>query len=1208
MRLRITVICLLLLASVAFAQGDRGTITGTIADPAGAVVAAAPLEARNTENGAVYQAASSATGNFTLSQLPTGTYELSVNVSGFKKYVRQNIALGVAQVLRLDIALEVGATTDSVTVTETAPMLKTESGELSHNVTSQSLDELPVLGIGSAGSASGEGIRNPLAVTQLIPGATFSGSGNLTRVNGAQGNTNAIRIEGQDATNGYLNGFSAQTQPSVDAIQEISIQTSNYSAEFGQVGGGLFNMTMKSGSNQFHGTAYDYFVNEIFNAGQPFTNDPNRPGNLIRAVQRRNDYGVTFGGPVWIPKLYNGHNRTFFFFNFEQYRETQVINNQFLTIPIQAYRDGDFSQAKPPNPRTLATDPLGRAIIEGTIYDPATQRLAPNGQTVRDPFPNNKIDPKNFDPVSAKIQSMIPAPTVTVALVNNGVYPFLSPRLTYIPAFKIDHSLSAKAKLSFYWSQISYDNPRSITGGQADGLPLPISATKSFKIVSQTDRLNFDYSLSPTLLLHMGAGFVDHRSDTLAALLDYNALTGIGLKGVPINRTFPKFTGMSGTRGGVSQLGPNDGAIGRAVLPTANTSLTWVKNNHTFKMGAEMRLEGFIGIIYTNTTGAFAFTADQTGLPSTNGQNLGGGTVGFNYASFMLGSVGTLSLSEPPDFRVGKQQWGFFGQDSWKITRKLTLDYGIRYDYSGYFREQYGRLPNFSSTLPNPTAGNLPGAVLFEGSGPGHCNCDLAHVYPYAFGPRLGVAYQVNPKTVVRAGFGIVYTGTGDASGVTGAFSISNPITNPAFGDPAMLLRDGITLPHDQYKFPNFDPGQFPKLSSLTSPPVFYDQNAGRPARQYQWSIGVQREIARNLAVEASYVANRGVWWNSPGLININAITPERLAAFGLNVNSATDRALLAARLDSATAAQRGFSKGPYAAFPLSSTVAQALRPFPQFGTLNTWWSPLGKTWYDSLQVKGTKRFSHGLQFASAFTWQKQLATGSPNVPNVGGTGGSVNDVFNRDQNKYLSQYDQPFLFNASVTYTVPKMNFNWGTAGKALSWGARDWTLGTFLSYGSGMPILAPASNNALATSLFRGTFANRVPDQPLFTADLNCHCFDPNTTFVLNPKAWVDPAAGQFSTSAAYYSDYRLQRRPQENFNVGRTFRIRERASFNIRMEFTNVFNRTQVGNPTSINAGAAQTKGANGLNNGGFGWINTSSVAFPPRSGTIVGRFTF
>ena len=488
-------------------------------------------------------------------------------------------------------------------------------------------------------------------------------------------------------------------------------------------------------------------------------------------------------------------------------------------------------------------------------------------------------------------------------------------------------------------------------------------------------------------------------------------------------------------------------------------------------------------------------------------------------------------------------------------------------------------------------------------TGPNRCGCNFANNYPLALGPRLGVAYQINSKTVFRAGFGIVYTGTGDVNGATGAFSVSNAFSNPQFGDPFMQLQDGITVPPSQYAWPNFDPGQFPKGTSLTSPNVFYDQNAGRPARQYQWSAGLQREILKDLVVEASYVANRGVWWNSASLININAITPQILANYGLNLNNAADLKILTSNLNSANAGSFQ-NQVPYAGFPTTSTVAQSLRPYPQFGNLTTWWSPLGKTWYDSLQAKATKRFSHGLTVTSVFTWQKQLAMGSANAPTVGSSVGAVNDVFNRAQNKYLSQYDQPFLFNLSATYTVPKVGSN-----KIVSWAARDWTVGAFLAYSSGMPILAPAAQNALANVLFRGTYANRVPGVPLFTKDLNCHCIDPNKDFVLNPAAWTDPPAGQFGTSAAYYDDYRYQRRPVENFNLGRTFRIREGMTFNVRAEFTNIFNRTEMGNPTSVNAKATQTtQAATGKPTAGFGYINSSSVAGQPRAGTIVARFQF
>lgn len=1192
-----TLVCLLSLAI--YGQTDRGTITGAVADPAGAVVPNAPIELKNSATGAIYQVESSATGNYTLAQIPTGTYEMSVAVSGFKRFVRQNIALGVAQTLRLDITLEVGLASESVTVTDEVTLLKTESGELSHNVATSAINQLPVLAIGNQAGSSA--IRNPASVVVLIPGVYHEANANL-KVNGSPANTATYRIEGQDASNGYVPGRPQQVQPSVDAIQEVAIQTSNFAAEYGQVGGGLFNYTMKSGTNQFHGSVYDYFVNEAFNAGTPFTSGPK---GLLRPVERRNDYGYTFGGPIWIPKVYNGHDKSFFFFNLEEFREFKNINNQQITVPTAAYRSGDFRGAL--TGRTLATDPLGRSIQEGTIYDPLTQRAAPNGQLIRDPFANNTIPLAQFDPVSAKIQNLIPLPTNSTARVNNGIYPYVSDRLSRIPSIKLDHNLSTKDKLSFYFSQTSTASQYSNTTGSADGLPPLISAAIGTFITSHLYRLNYDRTLTPSLLLHMGAGYQDNYFSDNVEVLNYDSEKELGLRGATVKRMFPAIQGASNAQGGVKNLGPNGNRNIYYQKPTANLSLTWVKDNHTYKFGSELRIEGVPTLLYTATNGVFQFSADQSGLPSTQGQNIQGGVVGAPYASFLLGSVQTANIANPPQARVGQTAWGFFAQDTWKVSRKLTLDYGLRYDYQGYPKEQYGRYPNFSPLTPNPSASNRMGAVIFEGDGPGRCGCNFAKVYPFAFGPRLGAAYQINSKTVLRAGWGVVFSGTPTNNQTTTAISVPNPVTTAAFGQPVMTLRDGITIPASPW--PNLDPGQYPPAGTTTAPRMWVDQNAGRPARQIQWSIGLQREIIKDLVVEASYVGNRGVWWTAPGLLDVNANRPDQLLKnFGVDTNSAADRTLLAARVDSATAVARGFNRLPYASFPVGSTVAQALRPYPQFGTIIALWSPIGNTWYDSLQVKINKRFSRGLSLTSVYTWQRQLATAPDIAPTAATTGGqATNDVFNRANNKYLSGFDQPQIFNISANYTVPIFRFGKNMSSKVLSWGVRDWTLGVFVNYSSGLPIQSPAAQNQLATLLFRGTFANRVSGQPLFTQDLNCHCFDPNKEFVLNPAAWSQPAAGQWGTSTAYYTDYRFQRRPVENMAFGRTFRVKERANLNIRLEFNNIFNRTYPVNPVSANAQATQTI-TNGKTSAGFGWINTSSVLNPPRNGTLVARFQF
>lgn len=1234
--MRLTRVACLLLCAVlaALAQSDRGTITGTVSDPAGAVVANAPIEARNRATGGVYTGATSETGNYTLTQLPAGTYDLSVSVPGFKRFLREGLTVQVAQTYRIDIALEVGSSAESVTVTADAPLLKTESGELSHVVTASSMNTLPILGIG-AGQAGSAGIRNPNAVARLIPGTYWAPNSNL-RVNGAVMNTQSYRIEGQEAMNTGTAGTPAQNQPSVDAIEEMAIQTSNFAAEFGQVGGGYFNITMKSGTNQYHGSAYDYFVNEALNAGTPFT-DNGRGGNQ-RPKQRRNDYGFTMGGPVWLPRIYDGHDKTFFFVNFEQFREKQIIttNNLRVTVPTQAYRSGDFTTAL--TNRTFPTpDPLGNEMREGMIYDPNTTQTV-NGRQVRTQFPGNIIPATRFDPVAVNILKFVPLPQGPFASSLNQNYfsPVPSERVVSIPSVKIDQNIGSKGKLSFFWQRTMQDSALSIPFGQIDGLPGPATTAIGTFIRSPLYRLNYDHTLTPTVLLHLGAGWRETEFDVPSVTgegkrTNFDAEKELGLKGgVPGSNFFGTFTGLEATvsgRGGMKNIGSQAGTVNYTRSPTFNASLSWVKGNHTYKFGSEFRTEGYPALGRSGTEGTYNFSGAQTGQPFQNTNAPGANfNVGFPFASFMLGLVNQVSISNPVFPRIGKKQFGVYAQDSWKITRKLTMDYGIRYDYSTYLQEQYGRGRLFGPQVIHPRFG-IKGAAIFEGHGPNRCGCTLANNYPYGLAPRLGMAYQITSKTVFRAGFGIVYAGTPGSNNATGGYASSTATTDaPAFGFPVTTLSQGILDSQRPPAWPSYDAGELPVgTGTPNTGPSLLDQNAGRPARQYQWSVSVQREITPDLVVEASYVANRGIWWPAPGLIDLNAISFERLAAFGLDLERAEDRTLLTSFLNSAVAAQRGFNLPPYPQFPLGQTVAQALRPYPQFTNIARYWPPLGKTWYDSLQVKVTKRLSSGLSFTSNFTWSRNLAMGAEREVNFGtDPSGPSHDVFNRRNSKHISGFDIPFQFILSLQYQTPRVDLGNAILNYVLS----DWTYSTLLQYQAGLPLAVPNAQGVTVNNfVFQTTVADRVPGQPLFSTnwvdkdgkqrtdelDLNCHCFDPQRTLALNPNAWVNPPAGRFGSSALYYTDYRSQRRPIENMAFGRTFRFGEKVNLNIRAEFANIFNRTFWNDPANLNNFTVlpARDPATGVYTNGFGRLppeSSTAVNTAPRNGTIVARIQF
>jgi hypothetical protein len=1211
---RLAIALLLLTFTYAVFGQTGGTITGLISDPAGAVVANAPVEAKNTATGVVLSAATSATGNYVFGAVPAGTYEINATVPGFKKYTRTGITVQQLQTTRVDIALEIGASTESVTVSADVSLLKTETGDVSHNVTTQLQDELPMGQIGT--------IRLSTNAVYLTPGVNGTAGG--MSINGSPSASERIRIDGLDATYTLGNVYYSFGAPSVDSLSEVAIQTSNYAAEFGQSTGAVLSYTMKSGTNQFHGSVYDYWTNEAFNAYGAYSHTRNK--------SRINDRGGTAGGPVWIPKVYNGKDRTFFFFSYETRPTTNTTSNNQLTVPTAAYRTGDFSAATlATGNKVLATDPLNRNIIQNSIYNPLSQRpvSATDSRLIRDPFVNNTIPIGQLDPVALKVQALIPQPQGTNAngLIQNFINPYTVTSKYYIPSIKIDHSLSSKIKVSYNWGETVMKTPGPPTNPTVDGFPTLLSNFLPTDWPTYSHRLNYDQTLTPTLLLHLGGAFVKSSLSMPAAVRGYDATKELGLKGPFTPLEFPVFTAMTGANstGGSSNLGVSGGIDGEQITleekTNFNANLTWVKNNHTFKFGGEAGIEGYPNSNFLNTNGVFNFSAAETGLPYLNATNPPGtsSTIGLPYASFLLGAVNNYNVSVPAVAKLGKHQLGFYFQDSWKVTRKLTLDLGLRYDYSTAGKEQYGRYGFFDPSVINTQDGGRLGGVTYGAT----CGCgnNFFNSYKLGFGPRLGVAYQLTPKTVLRGGVALLIGTTADNGIQTRSVTSTNPQFANLFAQPTMTLATGVPLTAAQIVWPNFDPSHFPVVSPLTpgapgaAPGQWIDKNAGYPSKSYQWSFGVQREIIRNLVVDVAYVANRGVWLPSSGAVNYNANTPQSLLAAGIDITTAAGRAILSAPINTAAAGPFQ-NKLPYTGF--TGTVAQSLRPYPQFNTASTaLWAPLGDNWYESLQLKVIKRLSHGLDVSYNFTWSKTLTNGIE---------GQENDIFNRATNKFLSGSDRPLVSNINITYTVPAAPW---ADNKILRYALRDWTAGALLTYASGTPILVPTSSNNLNTSYFLPTssYLNRVPGEPLFLQDLNCHCFDPTKTLVLNPAAWASSAPGTYSSSAAYYSDYRYQRKPTENFNVGRTFRIRESMSFSVRAEFTNIFNRTVLPNPnpgsglgaispltapTCYASGVSGPTGACSATSGGyasgFGFEQTSNITAGVRTGQIVARFRF
>jgi hypothetical protein len=1013
-------------------------------------------------------------------------------------------------------------------------------------------------------------------------------------VNGLQASTFRVQVEGQDATSQNDIGWtSTVSQPSVDMIQEFSLQTSNFAAEFGQIGGGMYNFTTRSGTNDLHGTGYEYLTNEDLNGSRPFT--------YANPRSRKNDFGGTVGGPVWIPKIYNGRNKTFFFFNYEIYRNTVNTAGNFITLPTAAMRTGDFSQLL--TGKTLGSDPLNRSIVENTIYDPATVQSV-GGQLVTNPFPGNIIPQSRIDPVAAKIQALIPTPTNS-GLTNNWAQLAGNYKRQMIPAFKIDEILPDNSKVSFYFSKQTTDQLTS-----PDGLPDSITAVRVQAIYGTTARLNYDRSITPTLLFHAGAGVQRfHNPDSSPpSVLDYDAAGQLGFIGSATSPGgFPRINGLTGAALGAGSsvnFGPSNANSYFDTALTGSASVSYVRNSHSYKLGGEWRLNSWSDRNSRGSQGILNFSAAETGLPYLQSTNVGGGTVGFPYASFLLGLADTASVNAVQDPQWRKQAWGLFIQDTWKITRKLTLDYGLRWDLQSQGHEIHYRTSMFGPTTPNPAAGNLPGALIYEGYGAGRCNCQFTKTYRYAIGPRIGAAYQIDSKTVLRGGFGVSY------GQVPTYFYITNgallgvgfnqvAFTSPSFGTAGAVVKNGLQYDHAQLYTASLDPGLVPTPGQLNSPNYYLDPNGARPPRIAQWSIGLQRQVTNDLLAEAAYVGNRGAWISQPSaifatntLINLNAINPATLAAKGIDPATTVGQQLLLSTFASGTPQKNGFNL-PYAGYPMSASLAQSLRPYPQFGAITPVWVPLGDSWYNSMQFKLTKRYSHGLTVASAFTWSKAEAN----------PGGTVNNVFNRSVNKSITNFDQPFIFNVGYTYETPKLSQN-----RLVRIAVAGWTFGGLLEYASGAPIPSPTASTNQSSLFFQSTLMNRVAGVPLFVKDLNCHCIDPYKDFVLNPAAWTNPASGTWGTAAPYYSDFRYERRPTEQMSLGRMFHIREKMSLQVRAEFFNVFNRTYLANPSLTVPTQPQARNGAGQPTSGWGYINPTSLYSQPRNGQLVARFTF
>ena len=674
---------LLLAPSVLFGQ-DRGAITGNVSDSSGGVLQGAPITVLNAAKGVSLKSASSSAGEFYVGDLLPGVYDVTVQVPGFQTATRTGIEIRVGQVARVDFQLQVGSIDQKVEVSAQGELLNTATSDLGTTVSRDLIQNLPIQ-VGGA-------VRDPLAFARLTPGFTGSTANSAVEyttfytINGGQMGATKIMVDGAD-----VELSSPQTQfstgVSVEAVEEFKVMSSSFAAEYGRSTGGIINLTLKTGTNSFHGSAYEYLRNDVFDARGFFNPD--------RTVNRQNDFGGLLSGPVFIPKVYNGKDRTFFTFAYEGFRFRQGALNQSWTYPINDFRQGDFSKL---------VDDTGKQI---PIYDPLTTKLLPDGTVQRQPFPGNIIPASRIDPVAAKITALIPPLQYPDRLTNNILSQEQLSTNTGIYTMRGDHTLTSRQRLTGTFSQSDEQDFDNWSFG-----PLGPSGLAHQRMTYA--RAGHDFVISPTLLNHILVGFSRRwRQESPTYLGDYP--TQLGLKGVA-DQNFPVVYISGYSSPGVATFGGDLWHLFRAIDNSFqwNEAVTLVRGKHTFKFGTEGRRQEFNVNDLSAHSGGFSFDTGPTELPGASGRT------GDGFASFLLGGVSSgnfnyLGTQSAHRFRT----LSFFAQDDFRVSQKLTLNLGLRWDRFSPLSDPTGRLSSFDPNTPNPGAGGIPGAMIYAGNGAG---------------------------------------------------------------------------------------------------------------------------------------------------------------------------------------------------------------------------------------------------------------------------------------------------------------------------------------------------------------------------------------------------------------------------------------------------------------------------------------------------------
>jgi len=1102
--LSLAVVCSFAISPL-FSQSFTGAILGTIRDTTGGVIPTAAVVIVNTGTNLRTEVHSDEHGYYIAPLLQPGSYRVEVSSSGFKKYVQEGIILQVNQQARVDVALAVGEVTESVMVSADAVTLETTTSGIGKVVDNRRIVDLPL------------NTRNVYSLVFLTPGLAGTVGNNYGdmrySVNGARVRTMDTLIDGVTATHATVTGGSGiSVFPSVDAIEEFKVMGSNYPAEFGRSQGNVLNVIFKSGTNQIHGSAYEFLRNSVLDSNNFFDN---RIGRKLSSF-KRSQFGGTISGPI-------KSDKTFFMGAYEGLRSNNFANRVF-TVPTELERRGDFT-------RTFAAN--GQQI---RVFDPFSTRPNPAGGFIRDQFPNNTIPASRFDPVAVNVIKFYPqSNTVGNPVTNQNNYSQSGTARQNLDQFDVraDHNISPTQKFFARYSHRTYENDPLIS--------FPQDLTVAEGRVIEQDRVrgavaDYTNTLSPNTILTVRLGF----ARTLY-VFDNQALgflpSSLGLPAsidAAVDRQmFPSF-GASNFVG----LGGNDHRWNAFMSYTALANLTKIQGAHTWKAGFEGRLMR-VNVWEARSSGSFSFGAGMTQGPNPNQASA---TAGFSMASFLLGSGSGGNLIQNWK-NVASQNFYLAGyiQDDWRVTRKLTLNLGLRYDIETPRTERYNRMNYFDPFAPSPLARRVPqypnlrGGVVFVG-----VDGNSRHQFDWDrnnWAPRLGLAYQATPKTVLRAAYGHFFGASPHmAHGTVGPFGFRTE-------NPWVTSLDGIT-PFNLLRNPypqGFRPSPGAAEGLLTQAGANLQGVLRDTVTPYtmQWNLNIQRELPSGTVLEVAYVANRGLQLSRSapeGGMDLNQLDPA-LMSLGSQLNQLVDNPFFGIVNNGVLISQR-------------ISRAQSLRPFPQFTTVTPMSISGASSTYHSLQATATKRFSHGLQFEGSYTWSKNIDEGD-----------SHQDSYNTRADRSLTSIDLAHRFVMSFIYELPfGRGRRYGSSvARSLDFLLGGWQVNGISSFQSGTPLGLSASNTA-------GIFAvSTRPNSNGRSGKLSGPVHDRLNRY-FDTSVYSQPTAFNFGNLSPRLPDIRNDGLRNFDISLFKDFRPKEWFRVQFRGEFLNAFNTPRFGGPNT------------------------------------------